>query len=113
VAKADQGAFAEGRRVAVETIEDQLPTPIHGGGFNHLVIRHARVGLQECRQSQLRGWHGRMALRLVFIERRQFLLKRVTKQSVAVLPQQYKQLGPTDAADDGLFSRREVDGWMP
>jgi hypothetical protein len=54
-----------------------------------------------------------MALRLVFIERRQFLLKRVAKQGVAVLPQKHKQLGPTNASDDGLFSCREFDWWMP
>ena len=98
----DQGAFAEGRRVAVETIEHQLPAPIHGG-FNHCVIRHIRVGLQERRQSQLRGWHGRMALRLVFIKRRQCLLKRVTQQSGAVLPQEHKPLGTTDALDDRVL----------
>ena len=35
VAKTDQGAFAEGRRVAVETIEHQLPAPI--GSFRQFL----------------------------------------------------------------------------
>jgi hypothetical protein len=46
-------------------------------------------------------------------ERRQFLLKRVTKQSVVVLPQENKQLGPTDALDDSVFRRRQFDWGMP
>jgi hypothetical protein len=54
-----------------------------------------------------------MALRLVFIERQQFLLKRIGKQRMAVLPQEDKQLGPTDALDDGVFRRRQVDWGMP
>jgi hypothetical protein len=42
-----------------------------------------------------------MALGLVFIEPQQFLLKGIGKQGMAVLPQEYKQLGPTDALDAG------------
>jgi hypothetical protein len=54
-----------------------------------------------------------MPLRLVLIERRQFLLKGIGKQCMAVLPQEDKQLGPTDALDDGVFRGREVNWWMP
>ena len=43
--KDDQGAFAEGRGVAVQTVQYQLPTAIHGGGFDHFVIGNLRVGL--------------------------------------------------------------------
>jgi hypothetical protein len=32
---------------------------------------------------------------------------------MAVLPQEDKQLGPTDALDDGVFRRRQVDWGMP
>jgi hypothetical protein len=54
-----------------------------------------------------------MALGVVLIERRQFLLKGIGKQRMAVLPQEDKQLGPTDALDDGVFRYREFDWGMP
>jgi hypothetical protein len=54
-----------------------------------------------------------MALGLVFIEPQQFLLKGIGKQGMAVLPQEYKQLGPMDALDDGVFCRRQLDRGMP
>jgi hypothetical protein len=54
-----------------------------------------------------------MALRLVLIERRQFLLKGIGKQRMAVVPQEDKQLGPADTLDDGVFRRRQLDWGMP
>jgi hypothetical protein len=54
-----------------------------------------------------------MALGLVFIERHQLLLKGIGKQLVAVLPQEHKKLGTADTFDDGVFGRRQYDGWMP
>jgi hypothetical protein len=54
-----------------------------------------------------------MALRLVLRECQQFLLKGSSEQRMAVLPQKDKQLGPTDALDDGVFRRRPFDWGMP
>jgi hypothetical protein len=54
-----------------------------------------------------------MPLRLVLIERRQFLLKGIGKPRMAVLPQEDKQLGPTDALEDSVFRRRQFDWGMP
>jgi hypothetical protein len=54
-----------------------------------------------------------MALRLVLIERQQFLLKGIGKQRMAVLPQEDKQRGPTDTLDESVFRRRQFDWGMP
>jgi hypothetical protein len=54
-----------------------------------------------------------MPLGVVFIERQQFLLRGLGKQRMAVLPQEHKQLGPTDALDDGVCRRRQFDWGMP
>jgi hypothetical protein len=54
-----------------------------------------------------------VALGLVFIERHPFLLKGIGKQLVAVLPQEYTQLGTTDPFDDSVFCRRQLDEGMP
>jgi hypothetical protein len=113
VTKGDQGAFAEGRGVAVQTVQHQLPTAIHGGGFDHFVIGDLRVGLEESRQRQLGRGHWGMALGVVLIECQQFLLKSIGKQCMAVLPQEDKQLAPADALDDGVFRRRQCDWGMP
>jgi len=39
----------------------------------------------------------------IFIEPRQFLLKGLVKEFGAMLPQEHKQLGPSDPLDDGLL----------
>ena len=41
------------------------------------------------------------------------MLKGVGKQCVAMVPQEHKQLGTTNAFDDGAFSHRQLDWWMP
>jgi hypothetical protein len=41
------------------------------------------------------------------------VLKGVAKQFVAMVPQEYKQLGPTDALADGVFRWRQRDRGMP
>jgi hypothetical protein len=109
----DQGALAEGRGVAVQTIQDQWPTAIHGGGFAYFGIGNRRVGLSQGRQSQLRRGHRGLTLGLVLIECPQFLLKGSSKQWRAVLPQEHKQLGSADALDDGVFRHRQLDWGMP
>jgi hypothetical protein len=111
--KNDQRALAAGWRLAIQTVQDQLPAASHRGGFDHCVIRGLSLGLEERRQGQWGRGHRGMALGLVFIERQQLLLKGLGKQLVAVLPQEHQELGPADACDDGLFSRRRLDGWMP
>jgi hypothetical protein len=111
--KNDQRALAAGWRLAIQTVQDQLPAASHRGGFDHCVIRDLSLGLEERRQGQWGRGHRGMALGLVFIERQQLLLKGLGKQLVAVLPQEHQELGPADACDDGLFSRRRLDGWMP
>jgi hypothetical protein len=111
--KDDQGAFAEGRGVAVQTVQHQLPPAIHGGGFDHFVIGDLRVRLEQGRQRQLGRGHWGMPLWLILIECCQLLLKGLGKQRMAVVPQEHKQLGPTDAFDDGVFRRGQFDWGMP
>jgi hypothetical protein len=95
--------LAEGRRLSIETIQHHLPAAIHGRGLNDLVIRDLGIGLEQGRQRQLGRRHQGMPLRLVFIERCQFLLKSIGEQRMAVLPQEDKQLGTADAPDDSVF----------
>jgi len=109
----DQGACAEGRRVAVQTVQAPLPAAIHRGGLEHCVVRDLGVGLEQSGQRQLGGGPWGLALRVVLIERQQCLLKGIGKERRAVLPQEDKQLGPTDALDDGVFRRRQFDWGMP
>src|SRR5260221_81495 len=47
LAKGHQRRFAEQWRGAIETIEDQLPAPIHRRRLYHLIIRDVRSGLQQ------------------------------------------------------------------
>jgi hypothetical protein len=54
-----------------------------------------------------------MAWRLVRRERSQFLLQGISKPRMAVLAQKDNQLGPTNALDESVFRRREVDWGMP
>jgi hypothetical protein len=62
--------------------------------------------LQDRGQRQA-GWgYWRVTLGTLLIERRQFLLKGVGKQCVTMVPQKHKQLGTTNALDDGAFSHR-------
>ena len=56
--KGNEGAFPEGRGIAVQTVQHQLPPAIHGGGFDHFVIGDLRVGLEQGRQRQLGGGTG-------------------------------------------------------
>jgi hypothetical protein len=54
-----------------------------------------------------------MAWRLVLIERHQVLRKGIGKPLGAVLPQEHKHLGTTDAFHDSGFGRRQLDWGMP
>src|SRR5262249_30650731 len=100
-------------RLRVKTIQHHLPAAIHGRGLDHFVIGDLCVSLHNSRQGQLGGRHRGMALGVIFIERHQFLLKGIGKQLVAVLPQEHKQLGTAHPFDNGVFCRRQGDGWMP
>src|SRR5262249_32962320 len=113
LAKGHQGACAEGRRVAVKTIEHQLPPPIHRGGFNDFVIGDPRVGLENRRQGQAGGWYRGLALGLVLIESQQFLLEDIGQQLMAMLPQEHKQLRAANTFDNSVFGQRQLKGWMP
>jgi hypothetical protein len=57
--------------------------------------------------------HRRLALWVVFIEHHHLLLKGISKQFVAMLPQEHKQRGTVDALNDGVFCRRQLNGRMP
>ena len=46
-----QGAFAERSLLCVQTIQHQLPAPIHECCFNHFIIRDARICLHNGSQS--------------------------------------------------------------
>jgi len=113
LAQCHQSPFAEGRCVAVQTVQHQVPTAIYGGGFDHFVIGDLRIGLEQGRQRQLGRRDRRMALRLVLIECQQFLLQGLSKQHMAVLSQGNKQLGSADVLDNGVFRRGQVDWGRP
>jgi hypothetical protein len=55
--------------------------------------------LQDGGQGQLGGGDRRLALDALLIEDGQFMLKGVSKQLVAMVPQEYKQLGSVDTLD--------------
>ncbi len=113
LAKGDQGRLTERWFTGVQTVEHQLPASIHGGAFNHFVIGHTSVGLQDGGQRQLGGRNGRLAARRIFIEMRQFLLERRIKQGMAFLTQEDEEAGALDALDNGLFKRRQLHGRAP
>jgi hypothetical protein len=112
-AEADQRALAKRWPLGVQAVQHQLPAPIHHRCLDHLVIAGAGVGLQDRRQRKLRRCHRRLPLGAFLPGRGQLGLEGVVEQLVAVLAQPHKQLGPPDQPDDGLLSRRRLDGWTP
>jgi hypothetical protein len=112
-AEADQGALGKRRPLDIQTVQHQLPAPIHHRRLDHLVISGAGVGLQDRRQPKLRRRDRRLALGALLPGRGQLGLEVVVEQFVAVRSQPHKQLGPPDQPDDPLLGRRRLDGWTP
>ena len=111
--KTDQRAFAERRRVTVQTIQRQLPPPIHHRCLDDFIVRHAGIGLQNRGQRQL-GWrYRRLPLRAVGVALRQFGLKDLVEDLVPVLPQEHEQLRTPNPGDDLLLGRRTFDRRLP
>ena len=49
-AKGNVRSFAERWLIGIQTVQHQLPSPIHEGRFDHFVVGDAGVGLQNDRQ---------------------------------------------------------------
>jgi hypothetical protein len=63
--------------LCVQTIQHQLPAPIHECRFNHFIIRDACVRLENGSEGSLCWRNGRLPMETRCIERRQFFLKSV------------------------------------
>ena len=72
---------------------------------DYFIIRDTCVRLQNDRQGQLRWQNGRVPTEARRIERRQFFLKSVIKESITVMPEKDKQFRSLDALDDCLLKR--------
>ena len=89
--KATRVPLTPRRLLGVQTIQHQLPAPIHHGRLNYFVIRDATVCLQDKRQRQHRRGYWRLPALRFAIQTRQLLLKRFIQQFMAVLAQKHKQ----------------------
>jgi hypothetical protein len=113
LAEANQRAFAEGRFGAVEAVQHQLPAAIHRGGLNHFIVGGSYVRLENRGQGQLSGRDGWLSQRAFLVEQRQFLLKRLRKEGMALLTEKDKQLGASNPFHDRLFCWGRFNRWMP
>jgi hypothetical protein len=101
----EQRALGKRRLISVQTVQHQLPAPVHHRRLDHLIIRGAGVGLQDQRQGQLRRRHRRLPLGAIGIHPGQLGLELLAEQLMAMLPQQHKQLRPPDPFDNLLLGR--------
>src|SRR5262249_4658363 len=111
--KSDERAFAEGCLISVQTVQHELPPPIHEGRLDHFVIRHACVGLQNDRQGQLCGSDGWMPPLARSVEIRQFLLERFIEQFVPMVAQKHKEFRASYPCHNLLFLCRKFDFRLP
>jgi hypothetical protein len=89
--KLPQHPLREERLDGLQTIQHQLPAPIHHAQLYGLSIRHAQIGLQQRDHGQQRGRHGRLACPRVPRHRLQLGLEGVVEQLVPLRPQKGKQ----------------------
>jgi hypothetical protein len=111
--KGYQRAAALGSVLTIQAIKHQLPAPIHERCLNDFIIRDAHVRLQNGRQGYLCWRNRRVPTEARCIERRQFLLKSVVKQLMAVIAEKDKLLRSFDVCDDGLLTGRWFHRRMP
>jgi hypothetical protein len=91
LAEGYQCSFTERCLLGVQTIQHQLPAPIHHRRLNHFVIGDTGVRLQDERQRQYRRGYRRLPSLRFAIQTRQLLLKRFIQQFVSVLTQKHKE----------------------
>ena len=101
--KATRVPLTPRRLLSVQTIQHQLPAPVHHARLNDFIIGDAGIRFQDQRQrQQRRGHRGLSALRFL-IQLRQLLLKRFVKQFMPVLAQKHKQFGFPNLFHNLLF----------
>jgi hypothetical protein len=88
-----QCPFAKRRFFGIDTIQNELPPPIHHCGLNHLIIGDTGVRFQDERQGEHRWGHWRPPSLFLSIQIRQLLLECCIKQDMPVLAQEHKQFG--------------------
>ncbi len=112
-AEPHQGALGERRPVGVQTVQHQLPAPVHHTGLDHLVVRDTGIGLQDQRQRQLHRRHRRLALRTVAVGSGQLGLEHLVEQLMAIPAQEHEQLRPPHQTHHRLLRSRRLHRRSP